>query len=70
MLIGHYCKEMGQEVIYDHLLSTPAAYLLAHAVDHRADLEKMASGSVVVDPWRNLYEVDGIDVINYGYTRR
>ena len=69
MLIGHYCTEIGRGAIYDQILDEPATYLLAHDVDHRSDLGKMAAGSVVVDPWRNRYEVDGISVINYGLTR-
>lgn len=69
VLIGHYCNEIGNSVIYDQILDIPATYLLAHNVDHREDIKKMSSGSIVIDPWRNRYEVDGISVINYGLTR-
>ncbi len=69
VLIGHYCNEIGHAVTYDQILDVPAAYLLAHNVDHQDDIKKMPRGSVVIDPWRNRYTSDGISVINYGLTR-
>lgn len=69
VLIGHYCEELGHTVSYDQLLDKPATYLLAHDIDHQDSIKQMSPGSVVVDPWRNRYEADGISVINYGLTR-
>lgn len=68
-LVGHYCGELGAMVSYDEISDEPRTYLLAHDVDHSSLLEKMAEGSVVVDPWRNGYQQGGIAVVNYGNTR-
>lgn len=69
VLVGHYCDDLGHTATYDQVLDRPAAYLLAHNVDHQDTIRQMSPGSVVVDPWRNRYEAEGISVINYGLTR-
>ena len=68
-LVGHYCTELGADPTYDIVHSHPAAYLLAHDVDHTERLETVAKGSVVVDPWRRSKPVDGVRLIPWGNTR-
>lgn len=68
-LVGHYCKKLGCNVSYDKVEDHPCAYLLAHDIDHLPMISKVAKGSVIVDPWRNRYQAEGILIINYGLTR-
>lgn len=76
LLVGHYCKELGQEVIeidplafgqIDNLLHGPysAVVLLAHPELYIF----LESDSIVVDPWRQ-YTNDSLRVIHYGNTRK
>jgi len=69
MLVGHYCQELGASVRYDCVSDEPAAYLLGHQRYYNVELQQMAQGSVVVDPWRNAAVPDGIDLIKWGNTR-
>jgi UDPglucose 6-dehydrogenase len=62
-----------------NLVGVPAVYLWAHnrkiTYEYTGDQEDtkaycaIESGSVIVDPWRKLEPIDGIDVIHYGDTR-
>ena len=74
LLVGHYCKELGQEVIeidplaMDHRFKEgpySAVVLLAHP-ELYVFLEV---DSIVVDPWRE-YTNDSLRVIHYGNTRK
>lgn len=67
VLVGYYVEELGTTVSFDEYVSTPAAYLLAHDIDYTSD--KMAKGSVVVDPWRRFKAGSDITVISWGNTR-
>lgn len=67
VLVGHYVEEMGGVLSYDHVSDEPATYLLGHNVVY--DGYEFAKGSVIVDPWRNYRDRDGLTVINYGDTR-
>lgn len=67
VLVGHYVEEMGGVLSYDHVSDEPATYLLGHNVLY--DGYEFATGSVIVDPWRNYRNRDGLTVINYGDTR-
>ena len=61
------------------LVGVPAVYLWAHnrkiTYDYTGDQEETTAychilpGSVIVDPWRTLEPIEGIDVIHYGDTR-
>jgi len=74
LLVGHYCKEMGQEVIeidplaMDHRFKEgpySAVVLLAHPEPYVF----LEVDSIVVDPWRE-YTNDTLKVIHYGNTRK
>jgi UDPglucose 6-dehydrogenase len=62
-----------------NLVGVPAVYLWAHnrkiTYEYTGDQEDtkaycdIVSGSVIVDPWRKLEPIEGIDVIHYGNTR-
>ena len=69
MLVGHYCQHLGASVRYDCVSNEPAAYLLGHQRYYTVELQQMAQGSVVVDPWRNAAVPDGVDLIKWGNTR-
>ena len=74
LLVGHYCKELGQEVIeidplaMDHRFEEgpySAVVLLAHPELYIF----LNIDSIVVDPWRE-YTNDSLRVIHYGNTRK
>tara|TARA_B110001454_G_scaffold171507_1_gene162357 strand:- start:3127 stop:4416 length:1290 start_codon:yes stop_codon:yes gene_type:complete len=72
LLVAHYCKEMGNDVIeidplalnQDYRKAFKAVVLLAHP-DLYIELEPQ---SIVVDPWRS-YKNKFLKVIHYGNTR-
>ena len=72
LLVAHYCKEMGNDVIeidplalnQDYRKAFKAVVLLAHP-ELYVDLEPE---SIVVDPWRE-YKNPALTVIHYGNTR-
>jgi UDPglucose 6-dehydrogenase len=81
LLVAHYCKEMGNEVIlidplcaavahpdnpvYSGTGSWKAVVLLAHPDIY----VELSPGSIVVDPWRS-YKNKFLKVIHYGNTRK
>jgi len=69
LLVGHYCEQLGAAVSYDTVSAEPAAYLLGHQRYYALELDQMAKGSVVVDPWRSTVAPAGITVISWGNTR-
>ena len=69
MLVGHYCEQLGAVLSYDAISNEPAAYLLGHQSYYSSQIEQMAKGSVVVDPWRTARVPDGIKLISWGNTR-
>lgn len=70
MLVGHYCAQLGTNVSYDNVdRDNPSTYLLGHQRDYNNILSIMASGSVIVDPWRTAVAPHGVTVIHYGNTR-
>jgi len=70
MLVGHYCTQLGANVSYDNVdRDNPSTYLLGHQRDYTNILSTIASGSIVVDPWRTAVAPNGITVIHYGNTR-
>jgi len=69
LLVGHCCESRGAVVSYDAISLAPAVYLLAHQRYYTTEMEQIAQGSVVVDPWRSTTVPDGIELIPYGNTR-
>jgi UDPglucose 6-dehydrogenase len=70
MLVGHYCAQLGADISYDNVdRDNPSTYLLGHQRDYTNILNTIASGSIVVDPWRTAVAPNGVTVIHYGNTR-
>ena len=82
LLVGYYLKEMGIDPIYiDPLTGDSVDYivkgvvLMAHnrKVTYGTGTEtyyyNIKPGSVIVDPWRQITEVEGSQVIHYRNTR-
>lgn len=81
LLVGHYCSDLGHDVIYidpytkDNVQPhEPGVFLLAHSAKttYSSDVDELycviPSKSVVVDPWRSFESEDCI-VIHYGNSR-
>lgn len=66
ILVGHYIKEQGYDVLYDLEDPIPGVYLLAHYKKHHD--YGFPKGSVIVDPWRE-YTSNVNRVKHYGNTR-
>jgi UDPglucose 6-dehydrogenase len=67
ILTGHYCKEMGHDIIFDKV-DRPAVYLLGHQQTFN-DIQPPI-GSVILDVWREFKtHRNDITVIHYGNTR-
>lgn len=83
LLVGHYCDKLGHPPRYidpmtgDSLEKAYGVILLAHNVNvtygdphHLNEFYcKIEKGSIIVDPWRKLKEMQGCKVISYGNTR-
>jgi UDPglucose 6-dehydrogenase len=69
LLVGYYCEKLRATVTYDEITLEPSAYLLGHQKYYTQELEQMAQGSVVVDPWRSAKVPEGLAYIPYGNTR-
>ena len=85
LLVGHYCEEMGYPPTYiDPLTGDNVEYaygviLIAHnnavTYKYRGFVEnqglycRVGEGSIVVDPWREISNMNGCTIIHYGNTR-
>jgi UDPglucose 6-dehydrogenase len=76
LLVGHYCKELGQEVIEIDPLAMDAyrfpqegPYSAVVLLAHPELYVFLETDSIVVDPWRE-YINDSLRVIHYGNTRK
>jgi len=85
-LIGYYIKKNGYEVKYADPLTGDiwkgkAIILMAHNthvtyegtgidIDHNKFYFNFEKGSVIVDPWRTIKNIDDCQVIHYGNTRK
>ena len=74
MLVGHYVANHGGNLTYydcntgDTKFPKSDVYLISYW-DDWVNAIKWPTGSVVIDPWRQLEPIDGITVIHYGNTR-
>lgn len=84
-LVGHFVEQEGYDVAYADPLTGDvwagrAVILMAHnpavtyagtGVEIKPDqfYFNIESGSVILDPWRTVYNMTGITVIHYGNTR-
>ena len=66
LLVGHYVKELGQECFYDidPEVSGSYTYLLGHK--GKFFNHPFKEGSVIVDPWGEISDVNNCEVVNYG----
>lgn len=85
LLVGHYVEEAGHNANYADPLTGdswngPAVILMAHnpAVTYYGtgveikELEfyfKIQKGSIILDPWRTIKDIDGCTIVHYGNTR-
>jgi UDPglucose 6-dehydrogenase len=85
-LIGYYINKNGYEVNYADPLTGDtwqgkAIILMAHNIDITYEGTSIVSnqdefyfnfekGSIIVDPWRTIKNIDGCQIIHYGNTRK
>lgn len=85
LLIGHFIEQEGHEVNYADPLTGDiwggkAVILMAHNASVTYDKDdtiknkekyyfNIEPGSVILDPWRSIHNIDNVTIIQYGNTR-